>query len=575
MAKDGRVIEKIGHDECGSSDALAVYEKEDGKVDGFCWSCGTYVPDPYGDGEQEPKTMGKRQKTDEEKQQDVVNIYNNFPVRALDDRGISISTAQYFDVRSAVDQTTGQQITHHYYPIYNDQDQLVAYKCRGVADKKFWHYGFPKNTQLFGEFQAKHSGAKKLIITEGECDAMAVFQCLKEMSKGTEFENYMPAVVSIKEGAKRGDQGPEHVAEEIGARQKFLSQFQEFIIVFDQDEPGRASAEAVAKLFHPGTAKIAQLPMKDPNEMLQAGKLQELKKAIIFNAQDYKPANIKRVSDVIEDAKKPTQWGMHWPWPTLTRLTYGIRRGEIIGVGAGVGCGKTTFWHQLEEWVALNQGQKIGLFMLEEPPRKTLKKLAGKYMGVDLNNPEASYDEAQVEHVMQALEPYLYMFDHSEDRSWPTVKEHIRHLVLVDGVRDIIIDPITALTYQFDASRTNDELNKIFGEVSAMAESLQFTLYYSSHLNPPETGKPHEEGGRVKAAQFTGSRAMIKWSHYILGLERDTQAQDITERNTVTCRILKDREYGNTGNFQIVYYPQTGQFIEPAPTQYATTGASY
>jgi hypothetical protein len=56
---------------------------------------------------------------------------------------------------------------------------------------------------------------------------------------------------------------------------------------------------------------------------------------------------------------------------------------------------------------------------------------------------------------------------------------------------------------------------------------------------------------------------MIKWSHYIIGLERNTQAEDIDERNTMTCRILKDREHGNTGHFTIKYNRETGEFIEP------------
>ena len=57
---------------------------------------------------------------------------------------------------------------------------------------------------------------------------------------------------------------------------------------------------------------------------------------------------------------------------------------------------------------------------------------------------------------------------------------------------------------------------------------------------------------------------MIKWSHYILGLERDTQAQDEEVRNTATLRILKDREFGNTGLFNIFYDGKNRKFLEPS-----------
>ena len=35
---------------CSSRKGLKVFAQEDGSVDGFCFACGTYVPDPYGDG---------------------------------------------------------------------------------------------------------------------------------------------------------------------------------------------------------------------------------------------------------------------------------------------------------------------------------------------------------------------------------------------------------------------------------------------------------------------------------------------------------------------------------------------
>jgi len=567
----GRPVEKTSCPNCGSSDANAIYEQDDGRYDAHCFSCGAYDPNPEGwnDGSERPMSAPKT--TEAEKQQAVCDVYSNYPVTAITDRGISLPTAQYFDVRVGLSTDGSQQVVNHFYPLYNN-GVLQAYKVRQCADKMFWHKGTAQGTEMFGQYQASFTGAKKLIITEGELDAMSVYQALRESARGTEYEQYQPAVVSITKGAKKG-KGVHSVTEEVGAQQAFLSKFQEFIICFDQDAPGQESAEALAKYFPPGTAHIVRLPMKDANEMLMAGKIAELKKAVLFNASQYKPAGIIRVSDVIEQAKKPVEWGIPWPWPTLHRLTKGIRRGELVGVGAGVGCGKTTFWHELVKHLTLNQGLKVGTFMLEERPYKTVRKLVGSFMGVDISKPEAEYDKAQADALMERLEPYICMFDHKEDRSWEIVKEHIRHLVLVEGCKDIILDPISALTYQYDSSQANTVLNQVFGEASAMADALDFTLYYSSHLNPPDTGKPHEEGGRVKAAQFTGSRAMIKWSHYVIGLERDTQAETLDERNTVTCRILKDREHGETGHFPIKYHPGTGQFLEPAA--YEAQGVQY
>ena len=62
---------------------------------------------------------------------------------------------------------------------------------------------------------------------------------------------------------------------------------------------------------------------------------------------------------------------------------------------------------------------------------------------------------------------------------------------------------------------------------------------------------------------------MIRWSHYIFGLQRNKHAvdeagdSDFSERNTTKFVLLKDREYGNTGHFDICYDPDTTHYLEP------------
>jgi twinkle protein len=57
---------------------------------------------------------------------------------------------------------------------------------------------------------------------------------------------------------------------------------------------------------------------------------------------------------------------------------------------------------------------------------------------------------------------------------------------------------------------------------------------------------------------------MIRFSNYVIGLERDKQAQDPIERNTTTVRILKDRDFGTASGetFSIFYDQSTGRYLE-------------
>ncbi len=67
----GQTLFKIPHS-CGSSDGLQVFEKEDGSVDGYCFSCKRYVPDPLGGQSVEDFPVKKRlKKTREEIQAEI------------------------------------------------------------------------------------------------------------------------------------------------------------------------------------------------------------------------------------------------------------------------------------------------------------------------------------------------------------------------------------------------------------------------------------------------------------------------------------------------------------------------
>ena len=106
-------------------------------------------------------------------------------------------------------------------------------------------------------------------------------------------------------------------------------------------------------------------------------------------------------------------------------------------------------------------------------------------------------------------------------------------------------------------------LNRIMEELSSLCEELECNIFYISHLRKAN-GTPHEEGGQVSADQFKGSGAIVFWSHFLFGLERNQQAEDIDERNTTTFRVLKDRNTGlSTGlTFKMLYQHKTGRWHE-------------
>jgi len=540
--------------ECNSSDAMAVYTQADGTVDATCYSCGYYDPDPYANGRQ--TNSGRAKVVSSLSIEQIMECSTS----SIPSRNISHATCEFYDVKTLLNGTDGITPVAICFPYYNTHNTIVGYKKRLLSDKIFNTIG---NTSLddillFGanKFQ---DGGRKVYITEGELDALSLFQVLKDLA-GDGYRHLNPCVVSLPHGAKSA-------AKALGSpqNQEFLSRFEEIILVFDQDEAGQDAVSQACSFLPPEKTKIAHFSEKDPNAMLMANKASELKWAVLSHAKAYHPEGITTSQNLLTEALTPVQRGVDWPWPTLTELTYGIKPG-IIGIGAGVGVGKTEFFHELIHH-HLRGSRPVGVFLLEEAPRRTLQILGGKSLNKAVHRPDVSVDREDLERSIRefnSTRELLFLFDHKGSRDWGTIFTQCKYLAAVHGVRHIIIDPLTAIIAHEE--NTDRALHKLMADMAVLAaDPYSCTVYYSSHLNePPRDRRPHEEGGRVREAHFAGSRAMIRFSNYIIGLERNKQDPDLSKRNTTIVRILKDRDFGSaTGeSFKIHYNQGTGRYLE-------------
>lgn len=532
--------------DCGSSDAMGLYVQDDGKTTGYCYSCRRFDPNPNKEIQEEETVIS----TDSE---NYFNSIASFASVGHDARNIAQYVMHLYGVKAALSPTDGVTPTAFYYP-YTKEGRTIAYKMRGLP-KEFSIVGEWKLPELFGQQLAKSSGAKKLFIVEGELDALSLFQALKDYSKGTQWASLNPAVVSVCNGAGSA-------VKDVSRNIQFVKSFDEIILVFDQDEPGQKAQDDLLKLIP--EAKVVQLPLKDANEMVMAGRGVELAKACLFGGLKYKPASIVSVEDVYERAIAKPKMGMSWPFKSLTKETYGINRKTLYGFGAGVGMGKSDLAKELQQHLLTVHKVPVGLFNFEEDVGRTLKGIAGKIHDKMYHKPDVEWPEGELESSIKELQDKVFMFDHFGTKDWTDIKSAVRYLVASEGVKDIFIDPLTALVAHLTSAEANDALNTIMSELSGMVHELDFTVYYFCHLNPPQSGPPHERGGKVHELQFTGSRSMMKWSNYLVGLEGNKDPElPKEERNTRHLVLLKDREYGRTCRFPLFYNDSTGRLKEP------------
>lgn len=544
-------IEKLPHS-CGSSDALQVFQADrTGQYTGYCFACDTFVPNPYEGKENEPRRV-KPVKTEEQIKQELVDI-SQLKTFALEDRKLTKEALEYFGVKVGVSEKDGSTPVLHYYPYYI-KGELVAYKARLVVNKQFWVVGNIKEAELFGWKEALQTGAKTLYITEGELDAVALFQALKNKNKGTEYEKFHPAVISLINGAGSAKR-------DIGKYIPIISRnFKEVVLVFDQDEQGRKAVEDVIQIIP--HSKSVELPAKDANECLIKGYEIALCNAVMFKRAKPKNTRVLCGSDLIAEARQETHMGLSWPWEGLTKLTRGMRFGETLYLGAGVKMGKSTMVSTLIAHLITEHKLKVFVVQPEEIPSKTFKLVVGKVAKRVFTDPEIPFDYNAFDEIAPKVGENLRILDLYQSLDWNTLRVDITTAV-EEGCKAVFIDPITNLTNGIDPSQANTVLQEFAQELAYLAKDLNILIFLFCHLKAPESGPPHERGGKVFSSQFAGSRAMMRSCHTMLGLEgnKDPDLPE-EERNTRRLVVLEDRTFGATGYINLFFDTNTGLYHE-------------
>lgn len=452
-------------------------------------------------------------------------------------RGITPETFGHWRYQyGELDDGTRVHVANHYV------DRMHTGQKTRDAGKNFKVLG--KMDALYGRWLWPGRG-RRVVVTEGELDALSVSQ-----AQGNKWP-----VVSVPNGAQGAVKACRDAID-------WLLAFDEVVILFDDDEPGRKAAVEVAKLLPVGKAKIATLPRKDANEMLKAGEEAELVSAI-WNAAPYRPDGVVTLKDIRDKALRPIEVGRPWVFPTLTKATFGRRPGELYFLGAGTGVGKTDVLTECIAFDINELGLKVGCVFLEQDVSETGKRLAGKIGNKRFHVPDGTWTQDELTQSFDSLADHdsLFLYDNFGSAEWDHIKVHVEYLATSCGCQHIYIDHLTALASHAEDERK--ELERICAEMAMLAKRLGVTLHVVSHLATPD-GKSHEEGGRVTIRHFKGSRAIGFWAHFMFGLERDQQADDETMRHVTTFRVLKDRYTGQaTGlTFYLKYDFATGRVRE-------------
>lgn len=488
---------------CPSSDAYCVY----GDGHGYCFSCLAYDP---------PKRE--------------TYLSSEFTYEYLPLRGITKETFKFYDCKTKINAEGKPVAIGFKYP-------NAAYKVRSLEKKSFYTEnnleGEPP-VGLFGKDKFNSGSHRSITITEGELDAMSLYQVLKS------------PVVSVQSSSS--------ARRDCTADREYINSFDKVYLAFDSDRAGLNATRDVASLFDYDKVYHVKFDRKDANDYLQQGLVEELR-AIWWNARQYLPETVissfKDFKDILcEEPRK----GVDYPFPTLNNMTYGIRTGESVLITGLEGLGKTEFMHALEYQILKETSDEVGVaaIFLEEPKRRHLQAIAGIELKKPVHLPDTDATQSEVISALEKAvqkDERLHLYSHFGSSDPGVLEDTIRFLVSARSCSYVLLDHITMAVSGLSGEDERRALDQLSTKLEMMVKELNFALIMVSHVN--------DEG------QTRGSRYISKIADIRIDLKRDLLSPDPLTRNKTELVVSKNRFSGKTGPAGVlVFDPSTFTYSE-------------
>ena len=515
-------------DDCGGSDPKQIYE--DGST--FCFSCRKSHPAPKGERELmdfEPTEVNNSWASSKMKE-----VHDDYTVRGFKERSIYKQVSEHYGVKVSYD--IDGTIDAHYYPYYSG-NTLAGYKVRTLP-KSFTSIGSVRGG-LFG--QTLYNGGKRLVITEGELDAMAV-----QSAWYKRYKTFYP-VVSLRSASS--------IKDLIEARE-WIRNFEEVILWLDNDDAGKEAMKEAARIIGYDKIKVAKSSEKDASDLWIKDPDQVLK--TIYDAVDYTPAGILTKNELWEQLEKYNELESV-PYPPfmdgLNDKLKGMRFGEITLWTSGTGSGKSTLLREIGVHLLESTKDKIGIISLEESPAETARKMAGMAINRNSAKEEISIEDLKVGFDTVFGDDRVMVLDHQGSISDGSIMGFLEYMCL-SGCKYLFVDHITILASEGAEGLTgNEAIDKIMNDLLRLVKKYEVWIGLISHLRKTDNkGKSFEEGKLPSMDDIRGSGSIKQISMDIIAFARNVGASTEEERNTIKTKVLKCRYTGLTGPSGNLFY---------------------
>lgn len=342
----------------------------------------------------------------------------------------------------------------------------------------------------------------------------------------------------------------------------------EMVIIPDADEPGRAHAAAVAAAWAPRAARVVTLPDVPPkgdvSDYLARHSADELRALLAppVVPMEWLDADGQWSASAAEDEEAATGRRVYLGLPQLDETISGIRRGEVCGLMARPGIGKTLVLAHLTHGVA--EADVVGhvFFSLEMPAAQIVSRLQQRIYGLGRHGREEASREGRLNaDTYRQLFGSLLIVD-TPGLSVGQMEGLLRRIV--DGpfrgkqLGLVTIDHLGLIGGDRKLT-TYDRVSVQAREIKELAKRFQCAVMLAVQVNREAGGDGSRELGLGSARD---SGVVEEAMDYLVGLRRLDRSLTLAPcdrdkyQNVIFAKVIKNR-HGETDTRETAYrfYP--------------------
>lgn len=436
---------------------------------------------------------------------------------------------------------------------YFREGALVAVKYRAFPDKDFTQEAGGAH-DFFGLDNLIPD--RPIIIVEGEIDALTLHEA------GVDNVLSVPGGAPVKVADGKVSASEDKKFAFVWNAREVLEKAPYIILATDQDTPGQALAEELARRIGKDKCRLAKFGAKDLNEVFNdparddpARDVQD----ILASAAPYPIAGLSQADTYAERLNdlytKGTGKGCSTGYPSLDTI-YTVAPGQLTVVTGYPSSGKSNWVDQIMVNLARDNDWKFCVCSFENQPEIHISRLMEIYTckrffdGVNRMN-EKERDAA----FAWVNDHFLFVDTNGEEPSTlDSILTRARAAVKRIGVRGLVIDPYNYIELDRNNTTETDAISQMLTKVQKFAKANDVHVWFVAH--PSKIQRSGVDQPRPDGMSISGSMAW--WAKADCGVTIHRQT-DHVEVAVWKCRY---RWVGTQGETTLVYSKTAGTYGE-------------